>query len=161
MMFRAGLSAFWPVSASLLSHILINTETPEEILHLVDEIIASIILIVAVFVLFLGSAGVIRRRYRSQKTGVMIEKISFVKHKLRILDRLRRPVARSIQKVSKLLNEFGELTIVDRFNTLLGRALAEMCNKLRLELDVIGDYHVAVTWFVGGALVSLILLLLL
>ncbi len=75
-----------------------------------------------------------------------------------MLDRFNYAIANSVRKLSNLFFIHVEVSGIDRFNYVLAGALTDICVWLRLKLDVVGSYYVAIIWFVGGVLVSLILL---
>ena len=77
-----------------------------------------------------------------------------------MLDRFNSIIASSVRKLSNMLFKHVELSGIDQFNYALAGALTDLCVRLRVRLDVVGSYYAAIVWFVGGALISLTLLLL-
>lgn len=153
----------WLSWLTLANGVFLLAGMTAEILHHLHETISSAILVIAGLILLLGGAGVLRRSDEKRLKTKGIVGMSWLPERIlypcRLIDTIHS-IASATQTLSQLLYEYAELATIDRFNYALGEALSDICTRLRLRLDIVSDYYVAVAWFVGGALVSLIMLLL-
>jgi len=85
---------------------------------------------------------------------------AYCRFEVGVLDKLNYATASATLELSDLLFKHGELAGIDKLNHIIAVALSSASTRLILKLDIVGDYYAAIAWFVGGAVISLVLLLL-
>lgn len=138
-------------------------ESPaEKILHDIHEVVGWVVLTLAWTIFVIGGAQTCLM-CRKTKIGLAIDRSSVLRAVRDLCRSYFEPAYRKlfltgVLTLCGMLYRSLEIGMLDRFNYVVAGALTDICVWLRLKLDVVGSYYVAIIWFVGGVLVSLILL---